>query len=117
LFIFGVTLAINALIFFIGQDALTEYSFRIPVLSHFVAALFGLIPNCAASVALVKLCSSGFISTGAMIAGLCSGSGIGLLVLYKVNRRLKENLIFTLLLVLSGVLFGLLAELVPLFSI
>ena len=83
----------------------------IPFVSHLIAAIFGLIPNCAASVALTTLCTKGLISAGTMMAGLFSGAGVGLLVLFKVNKHVKDNLIIVGIVVLSGVVFGLLGDL------
>ncbi len=111
LFVFIITLLINALVFFIGEDSISHILPDIPVLSHIIAALFGLIPNCASSVALTQLFSKGALTLGEMLAGLFSGSGVGLLVLFRMNKHhMRENLIITLILVVSGVLFGLLAD-------
>jgi hypothetical protein len=61
---------------------------------------------------------SGFITSGAMISGLLSGAGVGLLVLFKVNKKhFKENLAIALILIGAGVLFGLLAEALPFLSL
>ena len=113
LFILLVTLLINTAVFFIGEDALASVMRDTPVISHAIAAVFGLIPNCAASVILASLASEGIITAGTMMAGLFSGSGIGLLVLYRVNKNLKQNLLITALLVVTGFVFGLLADFVP----
>ena len=113
LFILAVTLAINTLVFFLGEDVLVRYAFDIPFLSHLAAALVGLFPGCAASVALTKLGIAGFITSGAMISGLCSGAGVGLLVLFRMNRRAKENLLILALLLFFGVVFGMIADLIP----
>ena len=109
-FILIITFAINALIFFIGEENLALVMYDKPVISHLLAALFGLIPNCAASVALTTFYTDGLITMGTMLAGLFSGSGIGLLVLVRVNKNLKENLALILLLVLFGFSLGLLAD-------
>ena len=109
-FILIITFAINALIFFIGEENLALVMYDKPVISHLLAALFGLIPNCAASVALTTFYTDGLITMGTMLAGLFSGSGIGLLVLVRVNKNLKENLTLILLLVLFGFSLGLLAD-------
>lgn len=112
LFIFLVTIAINSVMFFLGDD-IGAIIVDLPVISHLIAAIVGLIPNCAASVALTQLAVNGIISTGTMISGLLSGAGVGLLVLFRMNKRAKENLVVLLILVLCGVIFGLIADLIP----
>ena len=112
LFVLLVTLAINALVYFVGEESLGAIMYDKPVISHFIAAIFGLVPNCAASVALATLCTEGLITAGTMISGLFSGAGVGLLVLFRVNKHIKENLIIVLILVASGVIFGLIGDLV-----
>ena len=111
-FVFLVTLAVNALVFFVGEEALSGTLFALPVISHILSALVGLIPNCASSVALTRLAMSGVISTGSMMSGLFAGAGVGLLILFKMNRRPKENIAVVAMLVLIGVLFGILADLI-----
>ena len=76
-----------------------------------VAALIGMIPNCAASVLVTRLYIDGILSTGGMLAGLLTGAGVGLLVLFRLNRRPKENLLITLGLYALGVGWGLLFDL------
>lgn len=112
LFIFAVTVLINSAVFFIGEDALSSSVFSLPVVSHLLAGVIGLVPNCASSVALTRLAMSGVISAGAMMSGLFAGAGVGLLVLFRMNKRLKENVIVTALLLGIGLVFGLLADLI-----
>lgn len=112
LFVLAVTLAINALVFFVGEDTLGSVMYDKPFVSHLIASVFGLIPNCAASVVLATLCSEGFITAGTMMSGLFSGAGVGLLVLFRVNKNIKENLAITAVLVAVGLLFGLLGDLI-----
>lgn len=112
LFILITTVAINALIFFVGEDNLGSVLFNLPFVSHLIAAIVGLIPNCAVSVGLTTLCTKGIITAGTMMAGLFSGAGVGLLVLMKINKRLKENLVIVGIILASGVVFGLLADLI-----
>lgn len=113
-FVFAVTVAVNALIFFIGDEAIGGSLFTLPVVSHILSAIVGLIPNCASSVALTRLAMSGVISAGAMMSGLFAGAGVGLLILFKMNHRQKENVFILALLVVIGVVFGLLADLIGL---
>lgn len=112
LFIFAVTLVINSVIFFIGHDTLSGSVFALPVISHILCAIVGLVPNCASSVALTGLAMSGVISVGAMMSGLFAGAGVGILVLFKMNKRMKENIIVVALLVAIGVIFGILADVI-----
>lgn len=112
LFILAVTVCVNALLFFVGDAQLSGSLLTLPVVSHVLAAAVGLIPSCASSVALTKLAMSGVISTGAMMSGLFAGAGVGLLVLFKMNKRVKENAVIAALLLLTGAVFGLLADII-----
>ncbi len=91
IFIFVISLALNMLLFFVGEEALAGFILDRPVLGPVLSALVGLIPNCAASVVITQLFIEGVISFGSMMAGLLAGSGVGLLVLFKVNDNWKDN--------------------------
>ena len=112
LFVLLVTLAINALVFFVGEENLGAIMYDKPFVSHLIAAVFGLIPNCAASVALTSLCTEGLITAGTMMSGLFSGAGVGLLVLCRVNKKAKENAVIIGIIILAGIIFGLLGDLI-----
>ncbi|MBQ3133108.1 MAG: arsenic efflux protein [Clostridia bacterium] len=114
LYLLVIGLAINLAIEWLGEDTLHTWFTDLPVLGVVISALIGLIPNCAASVAVTQLYLDGVITTGAMLAGLLTGAGVGLLVLFRLNRRLKENLIITGVLFGSGVVWGLLVDLIGL---
>ena len=75
-----------------------------------IAALVGMIPNCAASVIVTKLYLGGVLGAGALIAGLLSGTGVGYLVLLKVNDDRRENLRILFLLYGIGVMAGVIVE-------
>ena len=113
----GVIIAIGSLVFFLGQDVLAAAVIDVPVVSHIICALIGLVPNCAASVALSRLALEGIISTGEMIAGLFSAAGVGTFVLFKMNKNLKENFLVIALVVIIGAVFGAIADLIPALSI
>lgn len=105
-FIFIISLVIGACIDLVGKGALSSVFFSIPVLGEAVAGLVGLIPNCAASVVITQLYLDGIIGPGAMMSGLLVSAGVGLLVLFKENCRMKENLWIALLLYAVSVLWG-----------
>ena len=106
LFVLVVNLVLGFVMEFVGTDALASLVGGIPVLGESVTALIGLVPNCAASVAIATLYAKGVISAGAMLAGVLSGAGTALLVLFRTNKHLGQNLLFALALFVLGVLFG-----------
>lgn len=105
-FVLLITFALNLILFFVGEDALANLILNRPVLGPILAGLVGLIPNCAGSVVITQLYLEGVISIGAAMAGLLTGSGVGLLVLFRVNHDRKENLRILGLLYSIGVLVG-----------
>lgn len=109
-FILVITFLLNFIISFVGEEQLAAVISNKPVLGPVVSSLIGLIPNCASSVVLTQLYLGGVLGAGAMIAGLLSGSGVGLLVLYRVNDNLKENMKITVLLYIVGAVSGILIE-------
>ncbi len=111
IFIFILEFVITLLVDIVGQDALAGFMGRIPVLGVFLAGLIGLIPNCASSVVITQLYLQGLLGAGQMMTGLLVGAGVGLLVLFRTNRRhMSENIKITLILYVIGVLWGLLIE-------
>ena len=79
-----------------------------------LGSLRGLIPNCAASVFVVELYMSGVIYFPALVAGLCAGAGVGLIVLYTTNyKKIGTNLFITVLLYLLAILAGIITNFIP----
>jgi uncharacterized membrane protein AbrB (regulator of aidB expression) len=113
-FIFVVSFVLHVGLELIGEERLSTLPLQIPFVSHLLAAVIGLVPNCAASVVLCELYLGGALPLGAMLSGLLVGSGVGILVLFRTNHRAKENLFFVLALLGIGVLFGLLFDLMGL---
>ena len=111
LFVLLFNVAIGFALELVGEEALGAAMRDVPVLGQLVAALVGLIPNCAASVAIATLYTKGVITAGAMLAGLLTGAGAGLLVLFRTNKKWKENLLIVGILLATGVLFGALLDL------
>lgn len=110
-FIFLLTFLITWLIHGVGEEKLSELAAGAGIFGPLVAGLVGLVPNCASSVILTTLFVEDVIGTGSLMAGLLAGSGVGLLVLFRINKNLKENLIITAIVYLSGITYGLLFDL------
>ena len=72
-----------------------------------MSSLIGLIPNCGASIILTELYLNHILSFSSLIAGLLTGSGVALLVLFKNNQDKKENLLILSLIYIIGVFSGL----------
>ena len=105
-FILLVTFMLNLALHFVGERALAGLMLNRTFLGPVLAGLVGLIPNCAGSVVITQLYLQGAMSLGAAMAGLLTGSGVGLLVLFRVNHNRKENLKVLGLLYGIGVLVG-----------
>lgn len=109
-FIVLISFVLNFLVEAVGEAVLASFLSGRAVLGPIFAGIIGLIPNCASSVVLTQLYLEGMLGAGSMLAGLLAGSGVGLLVLYRVNDDIKENVKITLLLYLTGVVCGILVE-------
>lgn len=105
-FIIIVSFILNLLIHFIGEDTISSIFNSNKILGPILASFVGLIPNCASSVILTQLNLSGVIPLSTMISGLLVNAGLGLLVLFRVNNNIKENILITTLLYVIGVLSG-----------
>ncbi len=110
IFVLILTLVLGFVIEIIGHERLSMLLKTSPVISHILAALIGLIPNCAASVIITELYLGQMITLGTMMSGLLVGAGIGLLVLFRVNPEKKENINIALILFVIGTVCGLLID-------
>ena len=110
-YILLVSVVLNLLIAWIGEETLGSIILDRPIAGTLLAGLVGLIPNCAASVVVTQLYLDGVLGAGGMLAGLLSGSGVGLLVLLRVNDDWKENIRVIGLLYAVGVAAGIVIEL------
>ena len=109
-FIFLITLIMHVLIHFIGEEAISSIILNKPILGPIIAGLIGLIPNCASSVILTQMYLQNLISAATLISGLLVGAGVGLAVLFKINKGIKENLKIVGILYSIGVISGIILE-------
>lgn len=113
IFILIISFLLNISIHFIGEERLSKILMSGNIFQPFIAGLIGLIPNCASSVLLTELYIEGTLTFGSVIAGLCTGAGIGMVVLFKFNHNIKENVkilgIIYVIGSMSGVILSLLS--------
>ncbi len=110
LFLFLFTAILNFLLEAVGMERLSSILLADTAFQPLLAALVGLIPNCAASVVLTQLYIDGVISFGSAVAGLSSAAGLGLVVLFRVNSDKKENIRVVVLLYVLASAAGILLQ-------
>ena len=110
-----VSFFLNIIMYYGGEDVLASILGHNSMVAPFIASMIGLVPNCSSSVVITELYLNGVLSISSLIAGLLTGSGVALLVLFKSNKNLKENVRILLLVYFIGVLSGLMIELVSSF--
>ena len=105
-FILIITFVINIIIHLVGEETIGNFVQSNVILGPVLGGIIGLIPNCASSVILTQLYLQNVIPISTMISGLLVGAGVGLIVLFKMNKGIKQNLKITALLYTIGVLSG-----------
>ena len=113
-FLLLFTFVLNIGIELVGEENIQSVVLNRPVLGSVLAALVGLIPNCASSVALTSLFVDGVLSSGALLSGLMVNAGIGLAILFRNNRPVKDSLRVVAILFGISVLCGIFIDLTPL---
>ena len=111
LFVLIANLLINLIIYKVGEDTVSNILLSNNILTYFAASLVGLIPNCAGSVIITELYLSKLITIGTMMAGLLTGSGLGILLLFRTNKNIKENLSVLGIIYFVGIIIGIIVDL------
>lgn len=111
IYIFIITLVINLAIGLIGENTIEEFIKNNIFLGPIISSLIGLIPNCAASVIITNLYIENVINMASLISGLLTGAGVGLLVLFRNNKKhWKKNLEIVGIMYFIGVVSGLVLQ-------
>ncbi len=107
LFVLIINIVFGLIIGWVGEDNLAEFLTKSIYVQPLLACLIGLIPNCASSVVLTELfLLKGGITFGALLTGLCVNAGLGIIVLLKQNKNIKENVFILAMLIIPSLLLG-----------
>lgn len=112
-FILVINLILNMVLEHVGAETLSQWIWNRPVAGQLLSGALGLIPNCASSVVITQLYLEGAMNFGAMMSGLLANTGVGLLILCRVNRHRGENLRIIGLLYGISVVGGMVVGLLP----
>ena len=108
IFLLIINIALSYTIFFVGEENISRILLSNSVFQPFLTALIGFIPNCASSVILTELFMTGSLTFGSVVAGLSTGAGLGLAVLFKTNsHHTKQNALIVGILYFVSVTAGL----------
>ncbi len=111
-FVLAIDLILGAVFHFVGEETLSGLILNKPVIGPAITAVVGLVPNCAASILITELYLQGAMTAGSMMAGLLSASGVGLLVLFRVNRRaMRDNVKILAYVLVSAIGIGIALDL------
>lgn len=112
LFILLISFILNLGFEYLGEEIISKIFLKNNLLSSFISSLIGLIPNCGASVILTELYLNNTITFGSCLAGLLTGSGVAILILFKVNKDYKENLKILFIVYFIGVISGIIIDMI-----
>ena len=104
IYVLIVNLLLGFIIGFIGEDTFSNFILGSKYLAPLFTSIIGLIPNCASSVLITELFTSGNLSFGALLGGLIVNSGLGMMVLLKNRKNIKKSLLFLLIVFLVGLI-------------
>ncbi len=108
LFLILISFILNTVFYYFNEDILNKIFLKGKLFGPLISSLLGLIPNCASSVVITELYINNIITFGSMIAGLLTGSGIALLILFRTNKDFKDNITILLTIYFVGILSGIL---------
>lgn len=111
IFILLITILLNFVLAVYAEHSVLHLLLgKVKVLEPIITAFVGLIPNCAVSIALTMLLIKGSISFGAVMSGLLSNAGLGILVLCRHNENYKDTLKIISILLCISIASGLLIQ-------
>ena len=112
LFIFISLLIVNIIFHNWGEAYLSKLLLKNNIVSPLISSLIALIPSCGSSVIITELYLLNQISFGTLISGLLTNSGIAIMLLFKNNKNIKENITILLTIYSIGVITGIIINLI-----
>lgn len=110
IFILIISFCLNLGFHYLGHDFIGNFFMKDSIVGPFLSSLIGLIPNCGGSVILTELFLEHTLSFSSALAGLLTSSGVALLLLFKINKNLKENIKVLMIVYSIGVFAGVLFQ-------
>ena len=105
-FIIIISFILNVLMFYFGEEFLSNILMKDNPFGILISSIIGLIPNCSSSVLLTELFLNNNISLGQLLSGVLINSGVGLLILIRYNKNKKENIKIITILLTIGIIIG-----------
>ena len=105
-YVFAINLALGFLIGFIGEENFSNFIQSNRYLAPLFTSIIGLIPNCASSLLITELFINGSLSFGALLSGLLVNSGLGMMMLLKNRKSIKNIPLIILICFFIAILSG-----------
>lgn len=99
-FLFGI------IIFYTGEEVLIDFLKVNKYLTPLLTVIFGLIPNCASSALMSELFIRNGLPFGALVTGLCTNAGLGMIYLLKFKEERVKGLSLIGILMLYSLIIG-----------
>lgn len=112
IFLLIITFIINIIFNYLGSPYLSKIFLKDSIFGPFITGLIGLIPTCGSSILITELYLNDALNFASTISGLLTGSGVALLVLFRTNKNLKENIKILGIVYGIGVIVGIIIQII-----
>lgn len=112
IFLFITSFIITIVIELISEETLGMILMNNSILQPVIAAIFGFIPNCAATVVLSQLFASGQLHFGSLLSGLITNAGLGMIALFSYSENKKEVIKVIIILLIIAISSGIICYII-----
>lgn len=106
IYVFVINLVLGFIIAAVGEENFSNFIRMNKYLSPLFASIVGLIPNCASSLLLSELFLDNSLSFGALLSGLLVNAGIGMTVLLKSRKAIKQTVVIITICFMTALIAG-----------